>query len=90
MTINKRRITKVIIDSHYEDKHSESIDDKIILRLVEKLDGKLFEPEDRNGLYSYFVTDKIELDQKPYKLIWLTEENKMYVGVVNAYRTKEK
>ena len=62
ITINKRNITKVIIDSHYEDKHSESIDDRIILRLVEKLDGKLFEPEDIKGPYSYFVSENIKLD----------------------------
>ena len=79
-------ITKVIIDPHYEEKHAESINDQIILELVKFLDGKIFEPDDEKGPYSYFVTDKIELENKQYKLIWLLEDHEIYIGVINAYR----
>lgn len=86
LVINNVVIDKVIIDSHYEEKHAESINDEIILELVKTLNGKLFEPEDIKTPYSYFVTDKIKYSGKLYKLIWLLEENEIYIGVINAYR----
>ena len=76
----------MIIDPHYEDKHKESINDEIIIQLVETLDGKVFEADDEKYPYSYFVTDKIEHKGKLYKLIWLLEEHQIYIGVINAYR----
>ncbi|MBL7664534.1 MAG: hypothetical protein JNM93_05330 [Bacteriovoracaceae bacterium] len=85
--INGILITKAIIDPHYEEKHAESVNDEIILSLVKSLDGKSFEPDDEKPPYFYFVTDKIELDEKFYKLIWLLEENEIYIGVINAYRS---
>jgi hypothetical protein len=76
----------VIIDPHYEEKHTESINDKIILDLVKTLDGKFFEPDDEKTPYSYFVTDKIRVNDKLYKLVWLLEDHEIYIGVINAYR----
>lgn len=84
--INGILVNKVIVDPHYEEKHSESINDDIILSLVNTLHGE-YEPDDVKGPYSYFVTDKITLDGKSYKLIWLLEENQIYIGVINAYRS---
>ncbi len=84
--VNRRRITKVIIDTHYEKKHSATVDDQIILKLVETLDGEVIEPDAEDPPYSYFSQDRIELDGKFYKLIWLLEDDELYVGVVNAYR----
>lgn len=86
ITVNEVMITKVIIDPHYEEKHSESINDEIILELVNTLDGKIFEPDDEKDAYSYFVTDRIELTGKQYRLIWLLEDHEIYIGVINAYR----
>ena len=86
LTINDILITKVIIDPHYEEKHAESINDEIVIELVKSLDGKTFEADDEKGPYSYFVTDKIELKGKLYKLIWLLEDHEIYIGVINAYR----
>ncbi len=86
VTVNGRRIKKVIIDSHYETKHSRSLNDQLILRLVSLLDGLFFEPEDIDEPYSYFATDRMVLDGKKYKLVWLLEDHKLYIGVVNAYR----
>jgi hypothetical protein len=87
LIVNNIRITKVIVDPHYEDKHSKSINDDIILNLVKTLDGKLFEVDAVKEPYSYFVTDEIVLDGKQYKLIWLLEDHQIYIGVVNAYRS---
>lgn len=88
IVLNERRIGKVIIDPHFEEKHAESITDEIILRLVQTLDGSVIEPEDVNPPYVYFARDRIELDGKFYKLVWLLEDNEIYIGVVNAYRRK--
>ncbi len=86
IVVNRRRITKVIIDSHYENKHSATIDDQIVLKLVKTLDGEIIEPDTEDPPYSYFSQDRIELDGKFYKLIWLLEDDELYVGVVNVYR----
>ena len=81
-------IRKVIIDPHYEEKHARSIDDRVILELVNQLDGQTFEPDDEDGPYSYYVTDQMKLEDKLYKLVWLLEDDALYIGVINAYRRK--
>ncbi len=86
ITINELRIKKVIIDPHYELKHAESISDEIILKLVHTLDGQVVEAEDVSPPYSYFSRDGISLEGKLYKLVWLLEDDQIYIGIVNAYR----
>ncbi|MBI3606036.1 MAG: hypothetical protein HY202_08445 [Nitrospirae bacterium] len=86
ITVNGRKIRKVIIDPHYETKHSGSLDDQIILGLVNQLNGQRFEPVDEDFPYLYFVTDGMVMNAKKYKLVWLMEADKLYIGVVNAYR----
>lgn len=86
IAVNEVLITKVIIDPHYEEKHSESVNDEIIVNLVKTLDGQNFEPDDEKPPYSYFVTDGIVLNDKAYKLIWLLEDHEIYIGVINAHR----
>ena len=84
--VNEVHIKKVIIDPHFEEKHADSITDEIIVELVKTLDGQKIVPDDENPPYTYFTTDKIELDGKFYKLVWLLEDDQIYIGVVNAYR----
>ena len=67
--------------------------DVILLSLAEILihpdlqwSCQIIEPEDIDPPYSYFTRDRIELDGKFYKLIWLLEDHQIYIGVVNAYR----
>ena len=86
ITVNGRAISRVVIDAHYEIKHGESIDDEVILRLVALLDGKLFTPEMERDGFQYFKTDPLTLDGASYRLIWLLENNEIYIGVVNAFR----
>ena len=57
ITVNSRAVTRVVIDPHYEAKHSGSVDDQTILRLVDLLDGLRFEPEDTDSPFQYFVAD---------------------------------
>ena len=46
--INRVYITKVIIDPHYEEKHKESINDELILKLVNKLSGHIQLPDSQD------------------------------------------
>ena len=84
--VNNITVNKIIIDSHYKEKHAESITDEIILSLVKTLDGQVFEVDTYEPPYSYFVTDKISFEGKLYKLIWLLEDDQIYIGVINSYR----
>ncbi len=88
IVVNGYTVKHVIIDPHYELKHNSSVNDEIILRLVEKLDGREFRPIETDEPYLYFVNDKIQLDGKLYKLIWLLKKDEIYIGVINAYRRK--
>lgn len=88
VNINGRKIEKAVIDPHYEIKHNASVDDKIILDLIAQLDGERFEAERRVGSYEYFVNDEMFLNGKFYKLVWLLEDDTLYIGIVNAYRRK--
>lgn len=86
ITVNSRAVTRVVIDPHYELKHGESVDDEIILNLVQLLDGKTFTPEVEREGFQYFKTDPLELNGVIYRLIWLLEKNEIYIGVINAFR----
>lgn len=86
--INDRSISEVVIDSHYENKHTDYVDDNLILILVSHLDGGYELPVDVKDNYSYFVK-VIELNKKYYRLIWLLENKYNYIGIINAFRVKK-
>ena len=65
------------------------MNDDLILKLVKELDGRRELPEARTDNYSYFTT-LVEFEEKQYRLIWLLEENAIYIGVVNAYRNRRR
>lgn len=86
IVINEIRITKIIIDPHFEEKHKSSINDEVIIQLVESLDGGEFEPETIDSPFEYYKGERIKLNDKLYRLIWLLEKGQIYIGVVNAHR----
>lgn len=87
ITINKRHIDRIVIDPHYEEKHGESISDEIVIELVKMLNWTVQAPDDRDeDGFEYYVTYPIFLRDKPYKLIWLLQENQSFLGIVNAFR----
>ena len=88
LTVNDQKIKTVVIDSHYEKKHAGSITDELILDLVQLLDDGDFEPESASGNFEYYVANDLILKNKKYRLIWLIEKSEIYIGVINAYRSK--
>ncbi|NOT77491.1 MAG: hypothetical protein HOP07_00650 [Bacteriovoracaceae bacterium] len=89
ITVNGLKIEAVIIDPHYQEKHSSIINDELILKIVRTLDGEYHDYADDKPPYQYFVKDEIEFNNKYYRLIWLLEENQFYTGVVNAFRSSK-
>ncbi len=65
ITVNYKKITKVIIDPHFEIKHADTIEDKVILNLVQLLDGEVFVPEVEKDGFLYFKNDPLILEGIP-------------------------
>ena len=53
ITINEQKISRVIIDQHYREKHTD-LDDEMILEMVRSLNGESFPIETAQGDYEYF------------------------------------
>lgn len=84
--INSTIIEEVIIDSHV-DKHSDHISDELIIELVGELVHTQHVPDGIKENFQYFVSE-ISHDQKRYKMVWLLEDHKFYVGVITAFRDR--
>jgi hypothetical protein len=85
MVVNGRKINEVVIDSHYESRHSD-IDDTLILKLVGYLNGREFLEEERDGEWEYFVLDRIDHGGKFYRLVWCMGDQSLFIGVINCFR----
>jgi hypothetical protein len=85
LVVNGCPINEVVIDPHYEIKHPD-INDALILELVRGLDGKEFQPEDREGDWEFFILDRIEHQGKRYRLVWCMRDASMSLGVINCFR----
>ncbi len=88
ITVNGQHIKAVVIDPHYEIKHSATITDKIILSPIDQLDGGDFTPETADDTFEYYTTDDLVLQDKNYRLVWLIEKDELFIGVINAYRRR--
>lgn len=87
VNLNGRTFNSVIIDSHYEIRHSKTINDLIILKLVSSLEGVEHRSESTlHTGFEIYVTDPIFIDTKSYRLIWTVHPNEDYIGVINAFR----
>lgn len=87
--VNGVEVSKVIIDDHYKEKHSDYMNDRLILKLVQELNGRKELPDDSDGKFSYFAT-LIEYKTKKYRLVWLLEDSAIYIGVINAFRDRRR
>lgn len=86
LTVNGVSIERVVIDLHYQEKHGESVNDGIILQLVDQLDGQFFRPDEVKDGFEYFKYDPAYLQGKTYQLVWLRQKDCIYIGVVNCFR----
>lgn len=82
-------INEVIIDQHYNQKHFD-ISDWIILELIKELHDEHPFIESEVEAFTYFVAEPIYHNNKPYRLIFLIEKGAQYIGVINAFRVREK
>jgi hypothetical protein len=86
LCINKITINKLIIDGHL-DKHSDHIDDELVKKLIRALDGQRVEPAKEVDRFKYFAST-IKENDKWYKVVWLLENNSLYIGVITAFRDR--
>lgn len=89
MIFNGQAINELVIDQHYQIKHPE-INDDLILELILALHKKRRVPSMTKDGYSYFVEEPIYYKLKPYRLIFLMDSKASFIGVINAFRVKEK
>jgi hypothetical protein len=87
LIINGKLINQVTIDSHYEAKHSKSINDYLILELIKGLNGRTYAAESISSEgWEIYVNDPLFLGEKPYRLVWCLHPDEDSVGVINAFR----
>ena len=80
-------INQVIVDSHYEAKHSKVINDALILELLKGLNGRTYEAESTSAEgWEIYVNDPLFLGEKPYRLVWCLHPDEDSVGIINAFR----
>ena len=87
ITFNRRRFTLLVIDPHYEENHPD-MTDPLIIELVRQLDGSETEPESETNGFKYFVRE-VSMVNKFYRII-LTYCEEDFLGVINAFRVKER
>lgn len=83
--INGRHIREIVIDPHYESKHSD-ISDALILELVAGLNDKEYQPEEREGECEFFMLDQVEHQGKAYRLVWCLRDGCLFIGIINCFR----
>ena len=88
LNINGKNLNRVIIDQHYREKHADSINDQLILELVQELNGRTFPIEEEHDDFQYFTVEPVAKDDKSYRLVLLVCISDDYLGVINAFRVK--
>ena len=85
ITLNGQHFTELWVDPHYEEKHSASITDALILELVQQVDHWLMMLSAEVKGYEFYEADGT-LKGKTYRLILVIPPGGSYLGVRNAYR----
>jgi len=86
LNLNEITFTEIWIDPHYELRHKDSINDKLILELLKIVNFFNLDLQDINSEGYEFYQINVNYQDKPYRLILTFPPHKLYVGVVNAYR----
>ena len=87
LKINSRVLSRVVIDQHYKEKHSD-VSDEIILELINQINGRVFEIDSQSGDFQYFTVEPVFSDSNPYRLVLLLCMNDDFLGVINAFRVQ--
>lgn len=85
LLVNDRHFSEVWIDPHYEENHKESINDILILDLLELIERRSIPRKAESKGFQFFEID-VELNGKVYRLILVIPADYSYLGVRNAYR----
>lgn len=85
--INERWINRIVVDGHVK-KHQDITND-IIIDLVNGLAWDHFLAEGREGPYYYFAELR-NLCNKQYRLVWVFEDNKDYIGIITVFRDSKR
>ncbi len=86
LVFNEITIRRVLIDQHYQERHSESMNDELILELVKGLDGQNYPIDEERGGFRYFTIEPVVYESKPYRVILTLFVGDDFLGVVNAFR----
>jgi hypothetical protein len=91
LVVNGRTLERVAIDDHYKLKHSDSVNDALILELVKTLNRRsyLHENVTRSG-WEIYVLDPVHLKGKGYRLVWCLHPEESILGVINTYRRRSR
>lgn len=87
IVVNGKSIRRVVVDPHIR-KHGDITDD-LLLDLVRLLDDTDNLPVEEKDGFSYFV-NLLVARGKQYRLVWLLEEDQLYIGVITAYRDERR
>ncbi len=87
--VNFNPIRKIIIDQHYKLNHPE-MNDELIIKLVEAINGFHFIPIQESAEFRYYKVEPIFYEEKPYRLIFLIPKHDNFLGVINAFRVRSK
>ena len=86
INFNGKVFNRVIIDQHYKKKHADTINDLLILKLVQMLDATVYKIENEIDGFQYFTIEPLIFSDKPYRLVVTICIADDFLGVVNAYR----
>ncbi|OFZ18861.1 MAG: hypothetical protein A2Z20_02545 [Bdellovibrionales bacterium RBG_16_40_8] len=90
ITINGRKLNRVIIDQHYKTKHSATVDDRKILELVKTLNNEILPIDREEDGYQYFRVEPVIIDKSPHRLVLVIYIHDDFLGVINAFRVKRR
>jgi len=89
VTINNRKLSRVVIDQHYQLNHPDMNDD-LILELVKTINCRSFPIEEEKDGFEYFTVEPVDFKNRPHRLILLLYLHDDFLGVVNAFRVGRK
>lgn len=88
LVINNWQLTSLEISQYYKTKLGrEMIDDDLIIKIVEKLNGRKLTPDikKRPSNWDYFTLKSVHCEDRFYRLVCCHENNSPIWGVLNIY-----